>query len=194
LPQRANGRARVAAILAAAEAVFEEKGYEGTTMAEIAERSETKIGSLYRFFPNKQSLADAIIVGTWKKLDAEFDAFEAGVASLSIRALADGLIGLILKRLTKSAAKKLLDADQDWSVKMDEFRIGLLRRMSNALMIHTPGLSKKLADDIAQLIVMNVKAMATHKAMFDSDPSTENEFRDMIRLYLQSRLAGKKGG
>src|ERR1700685_1987175 len=120
MPQRRNGKLRVAAILKAGEAVIVEKGYEAATMAEIAARSDTKIGSLYRFFPNKQSLADAIIVSTWKKLDAEFDQFEASVASLSIRALADGLIALILKRLTKSAAKKLLDADQDWSVKLDE--------------------------------------------------------------------------
>lgn len=42
----------------AAAAVIAEKGYEGATMAEIAARSGTKIGSLYRFFPNKESLAD----------------------------------------------------------------------------------------------------------------------------------------
>ncbi len=192
LPQRANGRARVAAILEAAEAVFQEKGYEVATMAEIAARSQTKIGSLYRFLPNKQSLADAIIVSTWEKLDAEFDLFELRAASLSIRALADDLIALILNRLIKSAAKKLLDVDQDWSVKLDEFRLAVLRRIANALIIHSPGLPRKLADDIAQLIVMNVKAMATHKASLDSTSSTEDEFRDMIRLYLQSRLAGKK--
>jgi len=58
VPQRSNGKLRVAAILEAAAAVIAEEGYEGATMAEIAARSGTKIGSLYRFFPNKESLAD----------------------------------------------------------------------------------------------------------------------------------------
>ena len=77
----------------------------------------TKIGSLYRFFPNKQSLADTIIVNAREMLDAEFDRFDAGVASLSISALADGLMAFVLERLNKSAAKKLLEIDQDWSVR-----------------------------------------------------------------------------
>jgi AcrR family transcriptional regulator len=48
-PQRRNGKLRVAAILKAGAAVISEKGYEMATMAEIAARSNTKIGSLYRF-------------------------------------------------------------------------------------------------------------------------------------------------
>src|SRR5258707_570571 len=60
-PQRRNGKLRVAAILKAGAAVISEKGYEMATMAEIAARSNTKIGSLYRFFPNKEVLANALI-------------------------------------------------------------------------------------------------------------------------------------
>jgi AcrR family transcriptional regulator len=53
-----------------AAAVIAEKGFEGATMAEIAARSDTKIGSLYRFFPNKESLADKIVVGARKRYSA----------------------------------------------------------------------------------------------------------------------------
>src|ERR1700727_3458056 len=61
MPQRRNGKLRVDAILKAGAAVIAEKGYEMATMAEIAARSSTKIGSLYRFFPNKEVLANALI-------------------------------------------------------------------------------------------------------------------------------------
>ena len=37
-----------------------EKGYDAATMTEIAARSGTAIGSLYRFFPSKESLSDAL--------------------------------------------------------------------------------------------------------------------------------------
>jgi len=60
-PKRQRGRIRVAAIMDAAIAVFKEKGYDAATMTEIAARSGTAIGSLYRFFPTKEALADALL-------------------------------------------------------------------------------------------------------------------------------------
>jgi AcrR family transcriptional regulator len=60
-PQRPRGHQRVAAILAAGEAVFQERGYDATTMTEVAARSGTAFGSLYRFFPSKAALADALL-------------------------------------------------------------------------------------------------------------------------------------
>jgi hypothetical protein len=72
-----------------------------------------------------------------------------------------------------------------------------VQRVANALMIHTPNLSKKSAGDIAQVVVLDVKAVVTHQAFFDSASSTAEEFRDMTQLYLKSRLGSsvsrKKG-
>jgi AcrR family transcriptional regulator len=188
VPQRSNGKLRVAAILEAAAAVIDEKGYEGATMAEIAARSGTKIGSLYRFFPNKESLADTILVSARENIDAVFDSFDAGVNALSIRALADDLMTQIFQLFTRPAFMKLLDAGQEWSVKREEFRRALQQRIAKTLMIHSPNLSKKSAGDVALVVLLNVKAVATHQAFFDSASSTAEEFRDMTRIYLQSRL------
>jgi AcrR family transcriptional regulator len=194
VPQRSNGRLRVAAILEAAAVVIAEKGYEGATMAEIAARSGTKIGSLYRFFPNKASLADTIVVSARENLDAVFDRCDADVKALSIRALADDLMALIFELFARPAFMKLLDAGEDWTVKREEFRSALLQRTANTLMIHTPQLSKKSAGDIALVILLNVKAVATHLAFVDSASGAADEFRDMTRLYLQSRLGSSRSG
>ena len=59
-PKRARGKLRVAALLDAGAALFAEKGYEATTMTEIALRSGAAIGSLYQFFPSKEALAEAL--------------------------------------------------------------------------------------------------------------------------------------
>jgi AcrR family transcriptional regulator len=194
MPQRANGKLRVAAILEAAAAVIGEKGYDGATMAEIAARSGTKIGSLYRFFPNKESVADTILVGARENIDAVFDRFDAGVTVLSIRSLADDLMAVIFELFTRPAFMKLLDAGQDWSVKREEFRSALQQRVAKTLMIHTPKLSSKSAADIALVVMLNAKAVATHQAFFDhSASSAPDEFRDMTRLYLQSRLRSLAG-
>ncbi len=187
-PQRSNGKLRVAAILEAAAAVIDEKGYEGATMAEIATRSGTKIGSLYRFFPNKESLADTILVSARENLEAVFNRFDAGVNALSIRALGDGLMALLYDLFTRPAFRKILDGGQDWSAKREEFRRALLQHIAKTLTIHTPKLSKKSAEDMALIVLLNAKAVATHLAFFDAASGAANEFRDMTRLYLQSRL------
>jgi len=177
---------RVAAILEAAAVVIAEKGYEAATMAEIAARSGAKIGSLYRFFPNKESLADTIVVSARENLDTVFDKFDAGVHALSIRALADNLVaGLVEQVFAKPALMKLMDASVDWSVKREEFKSAALRRIARTLVIHSPNLPQKSAEDIALVILLNAKAMATHPDLRDS---VLHEFRDMTRLFLQSRL------
>jgi AcrR family transcriptional regulator len=185
-PQRSNGKLRVAAILEAAAVVIAEKGYEAATMAEIAARSGTKIGSLYRFFPNKESLADTIVVSARENLDTVFDRFDADANTLSVQALADSLVAQLVEQVfTKPALMKLLDASQDWSVKREEFKSAALRRVAKTLLIHSPNLSKKSAGDIALVVLLNTKAMATQPDLRDS---ALDEFRDMTRLYLQSRL------
>jgi hypothetical protein len=121
-------------------------------------------------------------------LDAGFDGFDADVNALSTRALADGLMALIFELFTSPAFTKLLNAGGNWSIKREEFRRALLQRIAKTLMIHTPNLSKKSAADIALVILLNVKTVATYQAFFDSASSAPDEFRDMTRLYLQSRL------
>jgi hypothetical protein len=71
----------------------------------------------------------------------------------------------------------------------EEFRLALLQRIAKALTIHTPTLSEKSAADIALVILLSVKTVATHQAFFDSASSAPDEFRDMTRLYLRGRLA-----
>jgi AcrR family transcriptional regulator len=194
VPQRANGKLRVAAILEAAAVVIAEKGYEGATMAEIAVRSSTKIGSLYRFFPNKESLADMLVVSARENVDAVFDRFDPGVNTLSIRDLADRLMALILELFNRPAFMKLLDAGQDWSVKREEFRSAILQRVAKTLLIHSPNLSKKSAGNIALVVLLNVKAVATHRELRDSASGILDEFRDMTRLYLQNKLGLSRRG
>lgn len=49
-------------MLAAALELFSEKGYQVVTMHEIAEKAEFAIGTLYKFFTNKENLYKTLIV------------------------------------------------------------------------------------------------------------------------------------
>lgn len=59
-PQQARAIERVNKILEAADKLFAEVGYEGATTNAIAARANTSIGSLYRFFPDKEAILKAL--------------------------------------------------------------------------------------------------------------------------------------
>src|ERR1700679_4166362 len=87
-PQRRPGRLRVATLLEAGAAVIAEKGFQAATMSEIALRAGAPIGSLYRFFPNKEILADALIQRFGELIVKAFGEINSRIKSLSTAALA----------------------------------------------------------------------------------------------------------
>ncbi len=50
-------------ILSASLSIFAEKGYHGTTMAEISQVSEYPLGTIYKFFPGKEDIYQHLVVG-----------------------------------------------------------------------------------------------------------------------------------
>src|SRR3984885_229768 len=103
-PQRDVGRQRVAGLLQAAAAVFQERGFEAATMAEIAARADANISSLYRFFPNKEALAEALMSQYSEVLRAEFVAIHVHAADSAPQELADILIDFLVKRHPRTRA------------------------------------------------------------------------------------------
>jgi AcrR family transcriptional regulator len=59
-PVQQRSRFTVDQILEAAARVFGERGYAGTTTNHIAERAGVSIGSLYQYFPNKDTILVAL--------------------------------------------------------------------------------------------------------------------------------------
>ena len=76
-PRQARSRARLAQILAAADAILAEEGVEALTIRRIAERAGVPVGTLYQFFPDKGSVVDAVA----RAYIAEFDALVDGLVS-----------------------------------------------------------------------------------------------------------------
>lgn len=59
-PSQARGKEKVRVILVAALQLFKERGFEEVTTNEIADHAQIPIGSLYRYFPNKESILVAL--------------------------------------------------------------------------------------------------------------------------------------
>jgi AcrR family transcriptional regulator len=191
-PRRRPGRLRVAALLEAGAAVIAERGFEAATMAEIAARAGAPIGSLYRFFPNKEVLADALLRRFKNTIDDAFAAIDARARELSIAALVDALFALVYElrgEIRPMAA--LLDAHSDRSAKRSEFRSAVRTHIAGTLMACRPGLDAQSAGDIAAILLqlMKMKSQLTREAAAAENPRVLNELRIMTQLYLADRLA-----
>jgi AcrR family transcriptional regulator len=190
-PQRARGKLRVASLMEAAAAVIAEKGFEAATMAEIAIRAGAQIGSLYRFFPNKEVLADALIQRYGELIDEAFGKIEGQMASSSVNDLADKLVDLLVELHGESKAiTALLEARSEWSAKRAEFRNAALRRIAQILILRSPKLRPDTADDIAVVLLHNMKTMKamTLEQGIATSPGAPAALREMNRLYLASKL------
>ena len=190
-PQREVGRQRVAELMDAAAAVIQERGFEAATMAEIAARADAKIGSLYRFFPNKEVLADALMQHYAEILQAEYDAIRVRAASAEPGELADILIDLLVQVYPKSRAiTALLDSRTDWTKIRLRFRSQALAGIRTALKACAPDLADSEVDDVAAVVLNNMKTMVG-MTMEDAptSPGAPDQLRLMNRLYLATRLA-----
>lgn len=61
-PRQARSQALVEAALVATERVLAEEGFEAMTTNRVAEVAGISVGSLYQYFPSKESLVTAVVV------------------------------------------------------------------------------------------------------------------------------------
>lgn len=158
-PKRARGKQRVAELLQAAAAVFAEKGYEAATMTEIAARAGAPIGSLYQFFPVKESLADTLVENYASLLVADLQALEARAGDIDTKALVESLFGLLRAHPNeRAAALPLAETRMNERTRRTTFRHMLRKHLAAILRARTPGLSAEAARDMAIVVLQLMKA------------------------------------
>ena len=80
-PQRM--RDRYDSILAAASRAFAEKGYETTSITEIARAADVSDGLIYKYFSNKRDLLERVLEDFYERVIGDLDAKVAGGKSFS---------------------------------------------------------------------------------------------------------------
>lgn len=74
LPVQARAKATVEALLDACTRLLVDEGYEAVSTNRIAEIAGVSIGSLYEYFPNKQSIIAAALARTMREIVGEMTA------------------------------------------------------------------------------------------------------------------------
>jgi AcrR family transcriptional regulator len=185
-PKRERGRLRVAAITAAAIEVFTEKGYDAATMTEIAARSGTAIGSLYRFFPTKEALADALLLQYAQQMKNGLVALEQQARDISLERVADAFVDLmLLLQSQRSFAIALNDARSGSEDERKRFRKMTRASVADILRAAISGFTPARAKVMAVVLIHMLKAVAN---IADEESAARAallaEIRHVVRLYL----------
>jgi AcrR family transcriptional regulator len=186
-PTRHRGHLRVAAILDAASALFAERDYDAVTMTEIAARSGTAIGSLYRFFPTKELLADALLVRYGERLGHDLSELAQRAAALSAAELAAGLCDAMLARVSdRAAAVTLAEARSNTGAQRARIRSLMMDHLRAVVGAANSNLSPGQIEASAKMLLGLVKVVAANAEW--ADDAVLAETRQLIQLYLAARI------
>lgn len=180
-------------ILTAAAHVFSEHGYAAGTTNRIAERARVSIGSLYQYFPNKDSILAELMVrhidrGTWTQAD-QLD-FSPGSLESVVRALVRDAIDN--HRDDPQLLRIMIEEGQfsaelrDTITRHGEQRVAQVRDV----FARHPDVDVRDLDTAVDLVVFTVE-LNTHRLAALQQPAEtfENELVDMMTRYLRGPSA-----
>lgn len=197
LPKQARGEERVAAILQAAALVFHEVGFDAATTNMIAQRAHTAIGSLYDFFPNKETIARRLSEQFCEDLRVLFDGIlTEELVHLSLSQLIDGILDpLVRYHQTHPGMLALWLKSQDDSrlsaVKQDLSET-LAHKTASIFLMRYPHCGEASALRYSRVCMQTVQALVT--LAIDGgrvDHEVIVDLKIMIRAYLQAVLGAQ---
>jgi AcrR family transcriptional regulator len=113
LPKRADARRNYERVLAAAREAFAEGG-ESTSLEEIARRAGVGIGTLYRHFPSRQALLEALYVNEVEEISRSAAEIDDPDPWRALNVWLQRLTGyLATKRALANELMNYLDADAE---------------------------------------------------------------------------------
>jgi len=184
-----------ARILDAAEAVFAEVGYEAATTNAIAARAETSIGTLYRFFPHKDALAQALADRFLAGLRALYDAAltpKAEVARLPLPALLDRIIDPLTAFNVAHPGFKALFVGAQVSVSLAAAVAALdedvVRRLDGIFAARAGGVDPAARHRRARVAVQIVKAMLPLATAPEADAAERAAMLDELKVALRAYI------
>jgi len=107
-----RGARRCEEIVAAAAALFAERGFDGTSLNAIAKAAGVTIASIYQYFPNRDAIVDAVAQFYLAALRADKASSMERIAEYSLHELIDvGVHTLFAFQAKFGGVKAFLDAD-----------------------------------------------------------------------------------
>ena len=194
-PQQARSQETVDRILLAADHEIGERGLAGASTTRIAARAGLSVGALYRFFPDKEAVADAL---AGRYLEAVTPAYADAVARVSSLDDLDEVLAVLVGRaavlqeqhpgyyrLTEELAPERGDSPAH------AVREHLLDLFANALRQAGAAIPDAELRGVVALCIETVRhTLARHPAGHVQRGAAIRETENMLRAYLTDRLSG----
>ncbi|MDT0201918.1 TetR/AcrR family transcriptional regulator [Nocardioides sp. AE5] len=103
-PVQSRSKETVERILDATARILEQRGYGGLTTNHVAAEAGVSVGSLYRWFADKQSLVEALRQRTNDRILAELSAAMVATAPLPSREAVGAVVNALVEQLREHAA------------------------------------------------------------------------------------------
>ncbi|HUJ60200.1 MAG TPA: TetR/AcrR family transcriptional regulator [Kofleriaceae bacterium] len=182
-------RARAAActaILEAAEEVAAERGVDQTSIAAIAERAGVAVGTLYNYFPDRESLLASLFRHRREELVPRLDAAAREAARLPferrLRAYLAATLGLFEEHRRFLKVAVAVDENQ---VKIKDRKPAVIAAIVEAVTaILRPAVGAVLAAEYAQIVVGAMRGLA-HWRVVRGEPLTDD-----VDLLVDTLLKG----
>jgi AcrR family transcriptional regulator len=191
MPQQERATRRLAGFLEAAEDLFVEVGFEAATMTAIAERSGSGIGTLYHYFPDKQSIAVALMNQYGQEIEAHWKPLMQQAETLSHQEFADRFIECITEFVQERPAYLKLHAAPIRFSRNPAARKALRVAVADAFRAKDSSLSGERALLTANIALQMIKGMTTLyvEAGSREKPLVVAEYKKALTLYLGSVLS-----
>ena len=191
MPQQGRAARRRVSILDAAAELIAEVGFEATTMTGIAERAGASVGALYDYFPDKTSIAFALLNQYAQEIEAYWKPLIARAESLTSDDFADLFVESMLAFMKERPAHLQLMSARIQFSRDPAARRAIRVELANAFRAKNPALPEDhafLAANIALQMVRSMKVLLTEAGPGERDPITV-EFKKLLRFYLADVLS-----
>jgi AcrR family transcriptional regulator len=195
-PLQARSRARLGRVLDAAEELLEREGPDAFNTTAVARAASVSVGSVYRFFPDKQAIVEALAIRYWSDFAdlvagvAEADALspvtDPASAVLSVLAAGfrarPGFLALWYGGLrTERVRDRTRDARQAIALSIEQI-----------LAVHWPAAPRDLRQRTAEMVVLAGDGLLREafRRDRDGDLALLSESAEMLGAYIAHRLDG----
>lgn len=197
LPRQARSAARVELLLDVAEEVFEEVGYDAATTNLVAQRAGVPVGTLYRWFPDKAALAEAL---TDRYLERLVTLYTELLTDLPPEERIGDFLHRVMARLvTETRGQKALPAllvsamvPGNRSPAGARMRAGLEGHIRGLIELRVPGIPTDLRDRTAEVTVTLAHLVIAAAADGEEDDERRqiitDEYIDVLLAYLEAKF------
>lgn len=194
-PRQARSAARVEHLLDVAEEVFEEVGYDAATTNLVASRADVPVGTLYRWFPDKGALAEALtdryldrLVGLYAELLTDVDPGER-IGDFLHRVM-EQLIGETRGHRALPALLVSAMVPGGRSAAGSRLRAGVEGHIRGLIDVRVPGIPTELRDRTAEVCVTLAYLVVAAAAEGDDGhrDALTGEYIDVLLAYLEAKF------